>query len=285
MGVSYNARGPATTLLESGGSLLSLGSIADDSLLVRDGSTIKGTKSASALGTSSSVAATIGNTTAATAGTPVQYSPILSLSGTAWDTDDLVSRTEEWALQVRPASGAVPNSTLYLLNRQDSGAWVSKFSVTSSGGQIAATSAIFNGNFALYSFADLATGLGACASIAHFADRPTGFIQKARTDGANNIVFFDCWDRDAAAITNASSMRLHSFGWTNNSDVYTELASIRCDGAVYGVSHRVSGDLGGVASHVTFTNTVEGAAGAATGNYLVIYDGTTKLKLQLFADS
>ena len=51
------------------------------------------------------------NTTAATGGVPVQISPRVLWSSTAWDTDDSVSRTVRFFVEVLPGSGATPSGT------------------------------------------------------------------------------------------------------------------------------------------------------------------------------
>uniref|UniRef100_A0A6H1Z9F4 Uncharacterized protein n=1 Tax=viral metagenome TaxID=1070528 RepID=A0A6H1Z9F4_9ZZZZ len=291
--LTSQVQAPAVSLRESGGTVLPLGAVADQSALVRSGASIIGTIYASAHATTTTLGCRLGvNTTAATSGVPVQYSRAVGLGmGAAYDTPAGPSVTEEWAVEVRPVSAATVSSGLHFLRRQDGGAWGVGYSapvyigrtvtdyVQTTYNVTSAATLVMYGNYAT------ATGLGTADSLYTSRDAPLVISHKTRTDGANNIVFASVYDRNAASITNAATMRLHSFGWTNNADAYTELASVRCDGAGYFVSMRASGNLGGVASHVTFTNAVEAAAGAATGNYLVVYDGTTKLKLALYADS
>ena len=59
-----------------------------------------------ALGTTSTDAEVLQNTTAATSGVTVQISPRTRWSGTAWDSDDSVSRTVSFFAEVLPASAA-----------------------------------------------------------------------------------------------------------------------------------------------------------------------------------
>jgi hypothetical protein len=79
---------------------------------------------------------------------------------------------------------------------------------------------------------DLATGLGTTENFFTGSDYPLAIINRNRTDGADNVCIASVYDRGAAAITNASTMRLHSFGWTDNTNTYNELAYFTCDGAL-----------------------------------------------------
>jgi hypothetical protein len=82
---------------------------------------------------------------------------------------------------------------------------------------------------------DPSAGLGAGSHLFTGTSDDTDVLQlisKGRADGADNVVAATVYDRNAASITNAATMRLHSFGWTNNSDVYEEMASVRADGSV-----------------------------------------------------
>lgn len=63
------------------------------------------------LGTTSTNGVLIRNTTAATAGTPVQLSPRTHWSGTGWDTDDTVSRSARFIAEGLPASAAAVTGT------------------------------------------------------------------------------------------------------------------------------------------------------------------------------
>lgn len=61
--------------------------------------------------TTSTSAVSVRNNQAATAGVPVQISPRLLWHGTAWDTDDLVSRSAHFIAEVLPASAASVTGT------------------------------------------------------------------------------------------------------------------------------------------------------------------------------
>jgi hypothetical protein len=139
---------------------------------------------------------------------------------------------------------------------------------------------------------DANTGLGGDISrLRQATDRTLANVNAARADGANNIVFADVYDRNAASITNAATMRLRSFGWTDNADSHTEVAAVYCDGLVEGTKGiRASGDRGnGTASTTTLTNAtnapddtqavlgnyhVNGSAGTFTG-WIKVWVGTT----------
>jgi hypothetical protein len=178
---------------------------------------------------------TLANTTLATVGVPIQYSPALQLSGTAYDTDGSVSVTEKWRIESRPVSGAVVSSELQFLHAQGVGAFASAGSL-SSAGAFAATTAVFatsvDASGIRLGVSDLATGLGATLYMRTLAgDYPMALVHLNRTDGVSNIVIASVYDRNAASITNAATMRIHSFGWTNSADAFTELAYVRADGA------------------------------------------------------
>lgn len=76
----------------------------------------------------------ITNTTAATAGVPVQISPRIRLSGTAWNTTPTAaSNTINWAIENIPISGAVPSSSLrFNFDRNNTG-YSTVFSLLSGG--------------------------------------------------------------------------------------------------------------------------------------------------------
>lgn len=209
--------------------------------LTWDGSALSGSCQGYGLATTSTTRARLANTTAATAGTTVQYSPTLVFSGTAWNTTSSVTR--EFGIEVRPASAATPTATTHFMHRASGESWSSILTVASSGailfnGSPTGTSNIFAGNGALfYGSSDLSTGLGTTCHIGTAVgaggDYPLGLIHRApRSDGANNVVCFTCYDRGASAITNANTMRLHSFGWTNDSNVYAEVAAVYANGVV-----------------------------------------------------
>jgi hypothetical protein len=196
--------------------------------------------SARNLGITTTSGITLANTTAAGAGAPAQQvSPALVLEGQGWKTDtggasqsvqayvDLLpvqgaaapTGTIQWKFKV--GSGALSASMMSLLS---SGA-LSVVTLSTGGGAISCTSNAYLGQI----IAGLGTtyGLGGGASVPLIVGSP-------RTDGVGNIVTAFVYDRNAATITNAATMRW-SWGWTNDADVYGELASINCNGDFYNV--------------------------------------------------
>lgn len=172
-----------------------------------------------------------------TAGQTVQWSQSFSQSGTAWDTDDAVSRTEQWAWEVQPTSGASVSSSLVFSRRQDGGAWAMALSLGGVGGvgnlTVPGTLLFGTSNF-WFQHGDWTTGLGTCSTIrAGAAANPLQLLHTSRTDAANNIVCAVVYDRNAAAITNAATMKLLSVGWTNNADAFTDAFNVLGDYSLY----------------------------------------------------
>jgi len=100
----------------------------------------------------------------------------------------------------------------------------------------------------------LGTGLGNTAGFDVNQDVPAVIAARNRTDGASNVVIASVYDRGAASITNAATMRIHSFGWTNNADAYTELAAVYADGRIVSNGINVgSGSVLGTVDSVEFT--------------------------------
>jgi hypothetical protein len=74
------------------------------------------------------------NTTAATVGVPVQISPRIRLSGTAWNTTPTAaSNTINWAIENIPISGAVPSSSLRFNFDRNGTGYSNVFSLLSGG--------------------------------------------------------------------------------------------------------------------------------------------------------
>jgi len=65
-----------------------------------------------AIATTSTDALALLNNTDALVGTTVQMSPRLRFRGSAWDTDDAVSRTTDWIIENLPVSGTTVSSQL-----------------------------------------------------------------------------------------------------------------------------------------------------------------------------
>lgn len=247
------------------------------------------------ISTTTTAGLVLANTTAATAGTVAQWSPAIELSGTAWNTTTSASVVSAWRIENRPVTGATTTSTLQFLYSVGGGAFGSAGYIASNstwGGMNYVAANIYLRAATTLTLWGAATtpnlGLGTTALVQNAADTVLAQGATNRTDGANNIVFADCYDRNAASITNAATMRLRSFGWTNNSDVYTEFAAVYCDGMVEGTGIRAKGDIAGAASTTSLTNvsaapdstaatisaTPTGIAGASSG-WIKIYVGTT----------
>lgn len=75
----------------------------------------------------------LNNTTAATSGVPVQYSPFDTLQANGWDTDDLVSRSIRFFWGVQPASNATVTGDLVWYYKRDSGANVEVMRASTAG--------------------------------------------------------------------------------------------------------------------------------------------------------
>jgi len=207
---------------------------------VDSGSAWVNSVSAWAIGSAETIGRNLSNTTASTAGTTVQRSPMDVIGGTAWDSDDSVSRTWEYGWQVIPSSAATISGILKLMHRLDGGSWTKSASTVVELGSLNAlyitstnqfTSA---GSFQFWGNGDRNTGLGATHSLRGYnVDVPIAIINAGLTDAADAVVCATCYDRNAASITNAATIRIHSWGWTNNANAWTELASVRADGSMH----------------------------------------------------
>jgi hypothetical protein len=157
-------------------------------------------------------------------------------------------------MQVRPIQGAAaPTGRLYFSSAIDEGSLTDHWYLSSDGkllwavdgaGTIGASfgsrpSTVFVktsvdvGDAMFLRFA-AEQGLGTTRAVdTNTAASILALLHRGRTDAASNIVIASVYDRGAASITNAATMRIHSFGWTNDSDVYDELAYVRADGVFY----------------------------------------------------
>lgn len=180
------------------------------------------------VGAGSSDGAGLINLTASTAVAPEQTSPTFFIGGTAWDTGALVSRSEEWGIEVDTDSGAAVGSIIMFNRRQDAGAWATLFQCSSTGiftGPVTITASDYlraGANFMFRQGHDWSTGLGTNDSVRTTDDRVVEIINAGRADGVGNIVHSMSYDVDAASITNATTMRLLSLGWTDDVDTYNE---------------------------------------------------------------
>lgn len=71
------------------------------------------------------------NTTASTLAIPLQYSPNFNFKGTAWDTDDSVSRTIQRRIQLRTISGTSQAGALFISHDDGNGVFSDEFVIGS----------------------------------------------------------------------------------------------------------------------------------------------------------
>jgi hypothetical protein len=239
-----------------------------------------------AIGVTVTAGLTLANTTAAAAGAQ-QYSPSLVLTGQGWKTNaTAASQACSWAIASVPQQGAAaPTAILHFLSSVAGGAYTSRLNVDSAG-TMTVSVGLQVGSYMNHRGLG-AIGLGTSYGFDLSAiDSPVHLMSNSRADAANNIVIASVYDRGAASITNAATMRIHSFGWTNNSDAYAELAAVYGNGRMWSMGSCSAGDLGGLASTTTITNATvaDGASDATLGKapaaagrsgWLKIYVGTT----------
>lgn len=118
------------------GASCSLGADMDIDLVtsVAEAWTAAHTWSINGIAATSTVGMTAQNSTAATAGVPVQQSPGFDWSAKVWDTDDAVSRTVQAQIELRPLSGTAPSASLvFLTGAADASPSVARLSISSLG--------------------------------------------------------------------------------------------------------------------------------------------------------
>jgi hypothetical protein len=87
------------------------------------------------IGTTSTDALVLTNSTAATSGTQLQYSPRMRLVGQGWHTTSAASQEVDWMLQAVPVAGAAnPTSYLDFEDGLSNGSYASDFDLFSTGG-------------------------------------------------------------------------------------------------------------------------------------------------------
>ena len=93
------------------------------------------TLTVNAIATAATLGQTWQNTTAATAGVPVQYSPATKKTGHAWKSGaPPASQQWDWIEQVRPATGGeVTTSALHWLSAMDGGGYTSRMNLSNFG--------------------------------------------------------------------------------------------------------------------------------------------------------
>jgi hypothetical protein len=140
-------------------------------------------------------------------------------------------------MENRPTTGATVYGNLAISFATSGGAYAAPAFVLNSYGDVTArywTGHLISNGINIQGQLSRANGLGSVSCWHQNAgDYPIGFNHAIRTDAASAVVCFSCYDRNAASITNAATMRLHSFGWTNNADAYTELGAHLTDGSLW----------------------------------------------------
>lgn len=104
-----------------------------DTTLYRTGAGLLQMDTPSVGNSTSAYGLTLANPTAATAGTQVQNSPALKLSGAAWNTSSLVSEADTWELVGTFVAGNPTTSQLGFYRRIAGGAQSAQFTVSSAG--------------------------------------------------------------------------------------------------------------------------------------------------------
>jgi hypothetical protein len=235
---------------------------------------------------------TLSNTTASTSGVTIQNSPTIDLYGAAWKANTTESQSYNWRLYNSPLNGTSFTQGYFYFSLSVAGAAYTNPVYFTSAGAIGALSSITAGAYTMIHYSNQATGFGTTAVLKNSAATPLLLCNSGATDAASGTVCSINYDRGAASITNAATMRLCSFTWTNNSDAYAEVAAVYCNGHIWSaLALSVAGDLGaGIASTTTFTNATVadggndatlGKAPAAAGRsgWLKTYVGTTAVAI------
>lgn len=102
------------------------------------------------IGATSSDSFYVANETASLVSTPVQMSPRLRFRGSAWDTDDAVSRTSDWIIENLPATGNTVSSTLRFGHSLAGGSYTYPMTLDSTGAMRLLAS-VFVGSGAIFS--------------------------------------------------------------------------------------------------------------------------------------
>jgi hypothetical protein len=144
-----------------------------------------------ALGTTSTDGQVITNNTLAVIGTTVQMSPRVRLSGSAWDTDDAVSRTSDWIIENLPATDNTVFSTLRFGHSLAGGSFTYPFGFRNNGSiYIANTGHIYN---SIDTYFDLYVGAATAPAYIrrNTADANSAFvINNANASSTGNICNF-----------------------------------------------------------------------------------------------
>jgi hypothetical protein len=250
----------------SGPTALPAAAIPDNGIFLRSGSTIIGL-APSAVGdmakwTGTAWAMSVGakdyrttdvvgqafvNTTPSTVGTTVQYSGITKLGGTAWKSDvTAASQTQDFGLQVRPATGAASTTgTMHVLYSNNGAAWGTVFRFGSDGvfylgasgsaNYLSTTNVLFGTYLFLYGGRNVGVGVGTALELRNSGDQPILIHSSARTDGAGNVFAHLGLTSATGLWTNRATMRLLSLGVGKSQATATWYERIGCyvDGSLW----------------------------------------------------
>ena len=102
---------------------------------------------------------TLINSTAALVGETVQISPRLRMRGTAWDSDDSVSRTLDWTIENLPATATTVVSTLRFGHSLDGAAYTFPMTLTNAGALTISDNFVVGDNKGIYNVNTTGRGL------------------------------------------------------------------------------------------------------------------------------
>jgi hypothetical protein len=210
-----------------------LGTLAAGDVAVYSGTAWVNGRRAWGIGTTSTPAIVLANTTEAVSGAATQLSPAIQLTADTWNVGT-GRRASNFRIQNNPLS-SVNVVQLEILHSYDAGAYSSMLSlkvgqVSEFNGAVGCTYVRAGG--APYFAANQNYGGLSFDGIFSLTDRMLGSVHTNRTDGANNIVVTSCYAK-GSAITNAATMRLHQFSVSLSSGVNTEVGSFRCNGDLF----------------------------------------------------
>jgi hypothetical protein len=241
-------------LLESGGTIIGLAPSVAGSIPQWTGTAWVDSSRAAGIATTSTPGITLANTTAATAGVPVQYSQALQISGTAHDTDGNVSVAHHCRIGLRPVNGNTTSSAVHISFATDSGSYTSRLNLSNVGvlttnylalDGVSGSISIGLSGARVDGYSDRSTGLGTSTNYSCLgASYPLVLLHNARTDGENNVVIANVYDRNAASLTNGSSMMNVLNSWVNDADLNRHMAESYYDGSIWLAAGNATGAIG-----------------------------------------
>ncbi|MCP4549509.1 MAG: hypothetical protein GY835_23890 [bacterium] len=173
----------------------------------------------------------INDTLAVTGAGNDQYSPAFIWGGTAYDSNDSVSRDMQFRAYLRTVSGNTPTSQLWFEYRTDTGSWGECVQFNSYGSvtiENVATAAYLrsgtSNSFTMIQNNNRSTGLGVCDTIYSAADVPLMLLREGRTPDDGKRAMVSCWNVATSTINEDSV--IHDFGWTNDSDAFTSVFAV-----------------------------------------------------------